>query len=116
MLSRVITFMSLVAAVILASMLFFTTPADLGPLGIFVFFVMVYLVVLGITTVIVKMFTKFALKKKEMGRKDYADAGILAFWPVMVLVFISVGTSNIVFSLIGATVFVLLSIFLIRKV
>lgn len=97
-------------------MLFFTTPADLGPLGIFVFFVMVYLVMLGVTTLLVKIFTRFTLRKKEMNWKDYANAGILAFWPVMVLVFISVGSANMIFSLIGATVFVLLSMFLIKKV
>ncbi|MBR1874981.1 hypothetical protein IJ798_01195 [Candidatus Saccharibacteria bacterium] len=116
MLNRLILFISIIAAVILASMLFFTTPADLGPLGIFVFFVMVYLVMLGITTLVVSLFVKLVLKKKEMNWKDYADAGILAFWPVMVLVFISVGSANMLFSLIGATVFVFLSIFLIRKV
>lgn len=51
-----------------------------------------------------------------MGWKDYADAAILAFWPVMVLVFISLGASNLVFSLIGATISVALILFLIRKV
>ena len=116
MLNRVILFVSLLASVILASMLFFTAPADLGPLGIFVFFVMVYFVMLGITTLVTKMFVKLALKKKEMTWKDFEVAGVLAFWPVMVLVFISVGAANMVFSLIGATVFVVLSIFLIRKV
>ena len=40
--------MSLVAAIIVAVMLFFTTPAGIGPLGIFVFFLLVYVVVLGV--------------------------------------------------------------------
>lgn len=116
MVSRIVLFMSLISAVILASMLFFTTPADLGPLGIFVFFVMVYLVMLGITTLLVKLFIRFVFRRKEMNWKDFANAGILAFWPVMVLVFISVGASNMLISLIGATIFVLLSMFLIKKV
>jgi hypothetical protein len=114
--SRVFLFMSLVAAVILAAMLFFTTPADLGPLGILVFFLVVYIVMLGITTLLIRIFTRFALRKKEMGWKDYADAAVLAFWPVMLLVFISMGTSNFIISLIGATVSVMLILFLIRKV
>ena len=116
MLNRVILFVSLLASVILASMLFFTTPADIGPLGIFVFFVMVYFVVLGITTFLTKIFVRFVFRRKTLLWKDYADAAVLAFWPVMVLVFISVGTSNMVFSLIGATFFVALSMFLIKKV
>lgn len=114
--TRVFLFISLIAAVILAAMLFFTAPADLGPLGILVFFIMTYLVMLGITTVLVRIFTRFALKKKEMGWKDYADAAVLAFWPVMLLVFISLGTSNFFVSLAGATISVMLILFLIRKV
>lgn len=108
--------MSIVAAVILAAMLFFTTPAGLGPLGIFAFFVMTYVVVLGIMTVLIQIFVRFVYKRKKMNWKDYADAAILAFWPVMVLVFISLGASNLVVSLIGATVSVALILFLIRKV
>jgi hypothetical protein len=114
--NRVFLFMSIVAAVILAAMLFFTTPAGLGPLGIFAFFVMTYVVVLGIMTVLIQIFVRFVYKRKKMNWKDYADAAILAFWPVMVLVFISLGASNLVVSLIGATVSVALILFLIRKV
>ena len=116
MLNRVFLFMSMLAAVILVAMLFFTTPAGLGPLGIFVFFLMTYVVMLGVTTFLVHTFVRFVHKRKEMGWRDYASAGILAFWPVMVLVFISIGTSNMIISLVGATVFVLLGIFVILKV
>lgn len=114
--TRVFLFLSMIAAVILSAMLFFTTPAEIGPFGIFVFFVMTYFVMLGITTIVIRIFTWFVLKKKTMGWKDYADAAALAFWPVMVLIFISLGTSNFIFSLIGATVSVMLILFLIRKV
>lgn len=116
MLNRVFLFLALVAAVILAAMLFFTTPAGLGPLGIFAFFMMTYVVMLGITTLIMNIFTKVVLKKKIMGWKDYADAVVLAFWPVMLLIFISLGTSNMILSLAGATISVMLTLFLIRKV
>ena len=116
MLNRVFIFTSFIAAIILISMLSFTTPATIGPLGIFVFFLMVYVVMLGITTGLINIFVRFVFRRKNMGWKDYANAGIIAFWPVMVLVFISVGATNMIFSLIGATTFVLLSIFLIKKV
>lgn len=108
--------MSVIAAVVLAAMLFFTTPAELGPLGIFVFFVMTYLVMLGVATLIVGIFVKLILKKKIMGWKDYADAAVLAFWPVMLLIFISLGTADLWVSLVGATISVMLILFLIRKV
>lgn len=116
MLSRVFLFLSLVAAVLLAAMLFFTSPAGVGPIGIFIFFLLLYLVVLGVMTMLVNIFVKFVYKRKEMGWKNYATAGILAFWPVMVLVFISMGTSNMIVSLIGATISVMLILFVIKKV
>jgi hypothetical protein len=116
MLNRIFLFLSIIAAAILSAMLFFTTPAELGPLGIFAFFVMTYLVVLGVMTLIVNIFIKLVLKKKSMGWKDYADAAVLAFWPVMLLIFISLGTANLWLSLGGATISVMLILFLIRKV
>jgi hypothetical protein len=51
-----------------------------------------------------------------MNWRDYADGVVLAFWPVMILVFISLGASNVIFSAVGATISVFLILFLIRKV
>ncbi len=116
MLNRLFLVMSLFASVVLAAMLFFTNPATVGPIGILLFFILTYIVVLGVITLIVNLFIRVVFRRKEMKWKDYAIAGILAFWPVTVLVFISVGTANMIVSLVGATGFVLLSIFLIRKV
>ena len=116
MMNRVFLFLSMIAAVILAAMLFFTAPSEVGPLGILVFFLTTYMVVFGVMILLVGIFKRLVYKKKQMGWKDYADAAILAFWPVMVLVFISVGTSNLAVSLIGATVSVALILFIIRKV
>ena len=114
--NRVFVFSSLLAAVVLSAMLFFTSPADLGPLGVLVFFLMTYVVVLGIMVLLIRIFVRFVYKRKHMGWKDYADAAILAFWPVMLLVFISLGTSNLLFSMIEATVSVALILFVIKKV
>ena len=97
-------------------MLFFTTPVGIGPLGIFAFFLLTYLVVLGVMTELVKIFKRVVYKKKEMGWKDYADAAVLAFWPVMLLIFISMGTVNLTISIVGATVSVALILLVIRKV
>ena len=116
MLSRIFFFMSLVAAIIVAVMLFFTTPAGIGPLGIFVFFLLVYVVVLGVMMEIVKIFRRMVDRKKALTWRDYADAAVLSFWPVMLLIFISMGTTNLLFSVIGATISVALIMLVIRKV
>jgi len=114
--NRVFLFMSVLAAAILAAMLFFTTPAAVGPLGIFLFFLLTYVVVLGVMVLLIQIFVRFVYKRKKMNWKDYADAAVLSFWPVMVLVFISLGTANFILSLIEATISVALILFLIRKV
>lgn len=116
MLSRIFLFMSLISSIILAVMLFFTTPVGIGPLGIFAFFLLTYLVVLGVMAELLKIFKRVVYKKKGMGWKDYADAAVLAFWPVMLLIFISMGTVNLIISIVGATVSVVLILLVIRKI
>jgi hypothetical protein len=116
MLNRFFIFLSLLAGVVLAAMLFFTTPAGVGPAGILLFFVLTYVVMLGAVLTLVKIFVRFVYKRKKMNWRDYADGAVLAFWPVMILVFISLGASNVIFSAVGATISVFLILFLIRKV
>jgi hypothetical protein len=116
MLNRVFLFVSLLAGVVLAAMLFFTAPADVGPVGILFFFILTYVVMLGVMTTLVQIFVRFVYKRKQMTWRDYADGAVLAFWPVMILVFISLGASNIGFSIAGATISVILILFLIKKV
>ena len=49
------------AAVVILLMLNFTTPAEIGPFGVLVFFTMVYVLMLGLGILLVKFFVKLML-------------------------------------------------------
>ena len=78
---HLITVLSLFAAIILLLIMNFTTPTGIGPLGVLAFFTACYVLVLGVSTIVVKIFMK--ISGKQMGRKGYLYAAIIAFGPIM---------------------------------
>lgn len=94
MINRFISFFSLLAALILLLMMVFTTPSGVGPVGVLVFFTMIYVVLFGIMTVVVKIFMKISGKKK-LFFKDYLYAGILAFGPILLILLQSFGSLSV---------------------
>ncbi len=109
---HLIPVLSLIAAVILLTMLNFTTPAGIGPLGVLVFFTAVYVLMLGIAVALVKLFLK--MTGKQMGRKSYMYGAMIAFGPIMLLLAQSLGSMSPL--TVGLTVvFVLLGCFLVSK-
>ncbi len=109
---RLIPILSLLAAVVLLLMLNFTTPADVGPLGVLVFFVACYMVVLGFALLLVKIFMK--LIGKRMGRKGYLYGAVIAFGPIMLLLIQSLGALSI-FTAVLVVILVFLACFLVNK-
>lgn len=104
--------LSLLSVVILLLMLNFTTPAGVGPLGVLVFFAACYMVVLGVSLAIVKLFMKLA--GKQMGHKDYLYAAIIAFGPIMLLLIQSLSAlSPLTVGIVALVVF--LVCFLVSK-
>lgn len=109
---RLIPVFSMLAAILLLLMLNFTTPADVGPLGVLAFFVACYVVVLGAALLLVKIFMKLA--GKQMGRRGYLYAAIIAFGPIMLLLAQSLGTLGpATVALVALVVF--LACFLVSK-
>lgn len=93
-------------------MLNFTTPTGVGPLGVLVFFVAIYVLTFGIFTFIVRMFSRILGRKP--GRKQYFYSVVLAFGPIMLLLAQSLG--SISFLTVGlVVVFEFLACFLIKK-
>ena len=114
MLNRMILLASLVSIIFIMVILNFTTPAGIGPFGVLIFFAMVYVVMFGIATVLVGMFSKAMGKKDGISRKGYYYAVMLAFGPMLLLLVQAIGGINI--PTIGlVTSFVLLGCFLIKK-
>lgn len=109
---RLIPVFSMLAVILLLLMLNFTTPADVGPLGVLAFFTACYVVVLGVALLLVKIFTKLA--GKQMGRRGYLYAAIIAFGPIMLLLAQSLGTLGPA-TIALVTVVVFLACFLVSK-
>ncbi len=103
---------SLIAAVILLVMLNFTTPTEIGPFGVLLFFAIFYVLVFGVAVGVVKMFVK--LLGKKMGKKNYLYAAVIAFGPIILMLMQSLGQVNLL-TLALVVLFVLLGCFLVNK-
>lgn len=114
MLNRFIFLVSLVAVVVLLVMMNLTTPAEVGPLGVLVFFTTVYIVMIGVMVGVVAIFRRISGKRGKMQRKDYAYALALALGPIMLLLAHSIGTVWWL-SLSGVVIAIALICFVISK-
>lgn len=111
---RALPVASLLSIAILLVMLNFTTPSSLGPMGVLLFFGLIYIVMLGVMTGGVIIFRKIAGRKGELGKKDKLYGAVLAFAPIMLLLAQSLGSMS--WATLGlVVVFVLLGCFLVSK-
>lgn len=114
MVNRLILLSTLVATAGLIMMMNFSAPMDLGPVGILLFFTMVYVVLFGICTMLVRIFVKIT-RKGETKKRDYLYAAIIALGPLMLLMVQSFGSFS--FWTVGLVVmFVFLACFMLKKI
>ena len=90
MVDRAFVSVSLVATIFLIVLINLTTPSDVGPLGVLVFFTLIYAVCLGVATMGCRLLLglKQKMQKKGMGgvaRKSRYYGSIIAFLPVMLI-------------------------------
>ena len=114
MLNRLIILASLIAVIILMVMINLTSPAEIGPLGVLVFFTMVYVVFFGVVTGVIALLRRATGNGSTMRRKDYFFAAIIAFGPIMLLLIQSFGSFNL-WTVALVFVFVVLGCFYISK-
>lgn len=114
MFSRLVAVGSAVAMVILLVMLLFTNPTDIGPLGVLLFFVLVYTVVFAVAVLLVKFFCRLGKRQRQLRRKDYSYAAVIAFAPIMLLLVQSLGSMNW-FTGALVLIFVFLGCFLVNR-
>lgn len=81
--------LSLLAAVILLVMLNFTTPTGVGPFGVLLSFILFYILMYGVSMLIVKIYLK--IMGKQIGRKSYIYGAVIAFGPITLLLARSLG-------------------------
>lgn len=102
MLGRVIGISTLVSAFVLAILLMTTTPATIGPLGILIVFILMYMSALGVLTFLLYIGSKVAarfsasftvrrpLQAMSLSRSYYFSS-VIALVPVMLIGMQSVG-------------------------
>lgn len=106
MLGKVIAIGSVLAVVGLLVVFQITTPSEIGPLGILLVFVLMYIaalggltfLILGVNRIIVKVSSSYLMNKKgsAMGMsKAYYFASVIALAPVMIIGMQSVGQVGI---------------------
>ena len=112
--NRIIYSISIIGLAALILMLNFTSPTEIGPFGVLLFFTTIYITFVGIFTLLLQAFLRTAFGRKELSNKDYLYAAILAFAPIMLLMARSFGAVNLwTISLIA--IFILLAEFLVKK-
>lgn len=105
---------SIIGLAALILMLFFTSPTEIGPFGVLLFFTTLYLAFFGFSLLFIQAFKRIAFKKESLKNKDYLYAAVLAFGPIMFLMARSFAAINLwTISLI--VIFLVLAEFLIYK-
>ena len=93
--NRLIYFISAIGLAALILMLTLTSPTEIGPLGVLLFFTTLYVVFFGIVTLFLQAFKRIAFKQEKAKNKDYLYAAVLAFGPIMLLIARSFGAVNL---------------------
>jgi hypothetical protein len=116
---RIIVLMSLLAMIILMMMANLTTPSEIGPLGVLVFFTLIYLVCLGVMVGLCRVF--FMIRERTQknrvrssNRRSYYYGSVLAFAPIILIFTRSFGELNLL-EVVLAIVFVVVGCFYISK-
>ena len=90
LMDKLLLILSIVAFFFLAAMMFLTSPSEIGPLGVLVFFTLVYVLFLGLAVMGCRLF--FALRAKfqrakagNTKRKSYYYGLVIALAPLLLL-------------------------------
>ena len=112
--NRIILSLSIIGLAALSLMLNLTSPTEIGPFGVLLFFTTFYVVVFCIIFLIYKSFLYLAFKQAIIRRKDYFYAAVFAFGPIILLMARSFGAISI-WTICLTILFVSLAEFLVAK-
>ena len=94
-LKHIVYSVSIIGLAALVLMLNLTSPTEIGPFGVLLFFTTVYIVFIGFFTLLIEIFLRIALKRKELRNKDLLYSAVLAFGPIMLMMARSFGAINL---------------------
>jgi hypothetical protein len=99
--NKLLLMISACAAVILATMMIFTSPSKVGPVGVLLFFTTSYLFFLGLAAFVCKLFFIFRGKMnrefaiQDVNKRSFRYGLVLALAPVMLMLVGSFGGISI---------------------
>ena len=105
---------SIIGLAVLTLMLNLTSPTEIGPFGVLLFFTTLYVATFGAITLSLMAFYRLAIKKTALTNKDYLYSAVLAFGPIMVLMARSFGAINL-WTIALILLFLILAEFLVAK-
>lgn len=112
--NRIIISLGIIGLAALTLMLTLTSPTEIGPLGVLVFFTTLYVVIFSFVTIVMFAFYRLAFRREIFRGKDYLYAAVVAFGPIMVLMARSFGAINI-WTTALIIIFLFLAEFLVMK-
>ena len=112
--NRIIPTLTIIGILAIILMLTLTSPTDIGPFGVLLFFTTLYATLFGTFSMLLQLFYKIAFRRTAMRSKDYLYAVVLAFGPIMVLMARSFGAINL-WTVGLIIVFLFLAEFLVAK-
>ncbi len=112
--NRIALTSSIIGLAALFIMLNSTSPTEIGPLGVLLFFTTLYITLFGVITLIQGAFYRLAFGKTSLSGKDYLYSVVMAFGPIMVLMARSFGAINI-WTIGLIVIFLALAEFLVYK-
>ena len=112
--NRIVAIVSIIGLAVLILMLTLTSPTEIGPFGVLLFFTTLYLVFFGIFVILVQAYQFFAFHQRNFSNKNYLYSAVLAFGPIMLLMARSFGAISLwtVFLIVS---FITLAEFLVAK-
>lgn len=112
--NRIISYISIIGLAALILILNLTSPTEIGPFGVLLFFTTLYISIFGIISALMQVYYKLALKRSVFRNKDYLYAAVMSFGPIMLLMARSFGVVN--FWTVGLIAsFLFLAEFLVAK-
>lgn len=111
---KFLTILIFVSLLLILGMLFFTSPVDIGPAGVLLFFTTVYIASFGLITKLMQLFCRLAFDREHFRGKDYLYSAVLAAAPSLFLIARSFGAITPVVVLL-IVLFVTLTEFLVAK-
>ena len=83
--NRIIISIGIIGLAALIIMLNLTSPTEIGPFGVLLFFTTLYIVMFSLFSIIMEIFYRLSMKREAMRSKDYLYAAVLAFGPIMIM-------------------------------